>query len=340
MFLPLLVPSSSQYVWSTITPTGTITARRGASAVYYNNAIYVIGGYSGAYLGDVQKFDVTTNTWSSVTTTGTFTGRVWFTATLYNDVIYVIAGQTGSGVRDNAAYKFTIATSTWTTLNPTGTLVARSDNTATLYNDNIYIIGGYGDDVTYQRNDVVKYSITYNSWTTITTNGITLPDLEAHTATLYKDEIYVIGGKVEGGALSSSVHKLTIATSTWTTVAYAGTFTGRWGHSAYRYKDIIYVIAGKNSAGAYLNDINMYDIATSTWTTITATGTLIGRWFGASAYYNNVIYVIAGDGGSYLNDVVTLTNLPTIGIIIIITIIIIIIAVYTIITNTITIRNI
>ena len=190
MILLFLAPSSLQYVISTRSDSGTFTTRKGATGVYYNGAIYVMGGNTGStYYSDVVKFNINTNVWTSVTTSGTaFTARYGHTATLYNDVIYVIGGYNGAQM--NSVYKFTIATSVWASLSSTGFSV-RTAHSATLYNDNIYVIGGYSGSS--YLSDVVKYSITSNSWTTITTNGATFNGKEGHSATLYKDEIYVIG---------------------------------------------------------------------------------------------------------------------------------------------------
>jgi N-acetylneuraminic acid mutarotase len=160
MILLFLAPSSLQYVISTRSDSGTFTTRRAAPGVYYNGAIYVIGGLTGTTkLKDVMKFNINTNAWTSVSTSSTvFTERRSHTATLYNDVIYVIGGIYSSAL--NTVFKFTIATSVWAQLSSTG-FTARYAHTATLHNDNIYVIGGYSGSG--YLSDVAKYSTTSNS---------------------------------------------------------------------------------------------------------------------------------------------------------------------------------
>ena len=159
-----------------------------------------MGGFSGTstYYNDVMKYTTTTNTWNTIIpSSGTYTGRYCHTATLYNDGIYIISGRGSSGTINDLKL-FNITTTIWTTITPTsGSLFSRQSHTATLYNDDIYVIGGY-NPTGEQRNDVVKYSITDNTWTDITSSSGTLLEREGHTATLYNDEIYVIGGKLQG----------------------------------------------------------------------------------------------------------------------------------------------
>ena len=317
---------SVKYALSTTT-YNDFTARSGGTATLYNNAVYFIGGYNngnGNWYTGILKYDISTNVWTNVLSYHVnLKIRFQHATVLYNDALYIISGATGVGEWDSGVYKYTIATNTLTSLAPSGTFTGGWGHTATLYNDDIYIIGGINMG-TRQRNGVVKYSISSNTYSSVTTSGITLPSTEGHTATLYNDEIYVIGGLNDQDYVKNSVSKFNIATSVWTTVTTSGvTFPGRWGHGAYLFNGAIYILGGSYLTtgyyGDFRSDIYMLDIATSKWRSITPTGTWVGRtWFG-SVSYNNVMYVFGGESTSVgvRNDVVTLTYIPQ-GIIVII----------------------
>jgi N-acetylneuraminic acid mutarotase len=303
----------------TVSPyTGTPNLRASHAPVVDNGVMYVIGGdSSGTIQADVKTFNIATTTWSTVTTSGTFTGRYGHSATLYNDGIYVIGGRTfTSNVGLPDVLLFTISTSTWSTITTNGaTFPGRCYHTATLYNDEIYVIAGQNDDSGYQKNDVFKFSISTSTWTSITYTG-TFDKIVGHTATLYNDEIYVIGGNKYGGGFLNYVRKFTIATNVWTTITYSGTFNARYLHTATLYNDVIYVIAGLY-ANTNFNDMYMYDITTSSWTTIVYTGSFTYRGYHTAVYYNDNIYIHGGCYTSasyyYFSDVVVVSNLQSVG---------------------------
>ena len=61
-------------MWRQVTSTGTPpSARSGAKAVVYRDAIFLFGGYTkkdGEYFNDVFKYDIRTSAWTMVHTLG------------------------------------------------------------------------------------------------------------------------------------------------------------------------------------------------------------------------------------------------------------------------------
>ena len=79
----------------------------GASAVYFNNKVYIFGGYNGSYINLVLVYDIATNTVNFVTDGGgtpiTFpSGRFGSTATLdpTTNLIYIFFGYNGAPLND------------------------------------------------------------------------------------------------------------------------------------------------------------------------------------------------------------------------------------------------
>lgn len=74
-------------------PSFTIR-RSSTTAVLFRNCIYVVGGFYGCdYIGDVEKFDILTETWSSVAALNV--ARKNPVCIVYNDQLYAIGGSYG-----------------------------------------------------------------------------------------------------------------------------------------------------------------------------------------------------------------------------------------------------
>jgi N-acetylneuraminic acid mutarotase len=258
-------------------------------------------------------------------------GRVYHTATLSNNIIYIIGGDTKTLMNDVLAYN--IASNSFTTITCIGTLPARRAHTATLYNDFIYVIGGTSinsfNGATY--NDVYQYTISTKTWTSISYSGSFL-GRSAHTATLYNNIIYIIGGYsyTTDGNLNDIV-AYDIITSTFTTITTIGSFTPRQGHSSFLYNNAIYIVCGgfgvSKAALQQLNDIVIYDIASSS---LVSEMTLsIAREKHTAIATDDAIYIIGGTNGYTNLDDVEVVEASGINITIITIIIIIIIIITT-----------
>ena len=78
--------------WSTITTTGSMTARFGLSASVVNGVIYTIGGATGAgaYLNTFEAFEPLTNTWSKPAVNAGFTQREYLSSAVIGTVHAVL----------------------------------------------------------------------------------------------------------------------------------------------------------------------------------------------------------------------------------------------------------
>ena len=241
--------------------------------------------------------------------TGTFLARNDHTATLFGKAIYVLGGACcgGTDVPDTIL-KFDIDTNNWSNVPFTGTYTSRWLPTATLVGGFIYLIGGYRLTAGTFFSDILAFDIVKSKWKTIPYSG-TFISRRGHTATLYNNAIYIVGGS--GPAYLTDISKYDIGSSRRTKVGemYG---TGRWAHQVILDQfllsgPIIYIIGGQ-SASTIFNDVVIYDITTAISTSIILSGQYEARGFLTATSISNIIYIIAGEASStYYNDVKQLT---------------------------------
>jgi N-acetylneuraminic acid mutarotase len=112
--------------------------------------------------------------------------------------------------------------------------------------------------------------------------------VRGHTATLYQDKIYVIGG-YDGTTCFNTTYIYDIANDTWSQGTNLS--TSIYIHTATLYEDKIYVIGGHNGS-ASLDTTYIYDIINDTW----STGANIPQriHYHTATLYQDKIYVIGG----------------------------------------------
>ncbi len=182
--------------WSST--TSLTTARSGHSSVVYNSFLYVIGGTGGSVLNDVQfapiNSDGTIGSWSS--TTSLTTARSYHTSIAYNGYLYVLGGNSGSSYFNDVQFapiNSNGAIGNWVTTDSFQT--GRYLHASVVHNGHLYIIGGSVASSTY-FNDVqfapINSSGAIGPWST-TTSFATARN--GHTAIVYNDYLYVLGGQ-------------------------------------------------------------------------------------------------------------------------------------------------
>lgn len=135
-------------VWSRIIPsslsTGIPTPRHSHSAVVYQNAMYIFGGYDGSYSCNVYKYDFLNNVWTSVNTVGRIPrARYRASCVVYNDTMIIHGGHDGTRHLSDT-HVLDMNTKCWTSLaNVRGTTPFPRDSQVGFLHDNaMYIFGG------------------------------------------------------------------------------------------------------------------------------------------------------------------------------------------------------
>ena len=186
--------------WSTTISFST--TRYHHTSVVHNGYLYVIGGYGGNSLNDVQyapiNSDGTLGTWN--TTTPFTGGRGSHASVVHNGYLYVIGGyenMTDNHLND-VQYAPINADGTvggWSTT--TSFTNVRQGHTSVVHNGHLYVIGGHDQSSgsSVFLNDVQYAPIsadgTVGSWSTTISFATAR---HAHTSVVYNEYLYLIGG--------------------------------------------------------------------------------------------------------------------------------------------------
>lgn len=248
--------------------------------------------------------------------------RTNYSIVAYNGFLYVIGGNNSAGTPQSTVYIAKLGAngepqlwhptnsnkSSWTYwYQDTAMSSARSDLTAVAYNNRMYLIGGRTASAPANTVEIADITPTgqLGSWTASTT----LPyNLYGHSAQVYNDRLYILGGaSTVGGAPLSSVYYNKInangTLNTWVqTSSFAsgrlsggGNFSVVWG--AY-----IYVSGGCSTVNAsgycssVLSDTQVASINTDgsvgNWNTV---GNVFSQRFGQGLFaWRDVIYTVGG----------------------------------------------
>jgi hypothetical protein len=312
--------------WTQLTPTGTPpSARTSQSAIYdpVRDRMVIFGGSDGTVLYDeVWALALAGRpAWTQLTPTGTPPSARSSHSAIYDPVrdrMVVFGGYKNNGYLNDAWALSLAGTPAWTQLAPTGTPPVTRWGHSAIYDPvrgRMVVFGGYvfgGQEV----NDVWALSLADTpAWTQLTPTG-TPPSGRCDHSAIYdpvRDRMVMFGGV---NPFLNDVWALSLAgTPAWTQLTPAGTLVSvRSSHSAIYdpVRDRMVVFAGVyKSSPWYLGDIWSLSLAgTPTWTQLTPTGTPPSARGYHSAIYDpvrNRMVVFGGYGGSYLNDVWTLS---------------------------------
>ena len=257
---------------------------------------YIIGGYNGANVSTVWKYNSISNTWTMLAPLPAATRRA--TAALYNGKIYVAGGITFTNYSD-VLYIYNIATNSWST--GTNMLAARYSGAMGAYNGYLFVTGGFNSGNYYS--DVQVYNIASNTWTF----GTTAPNpiYEAGYQQIGQ-HLYIVGGHNASGSINVS-KRLDMATGTWD-------IGPTWTPSRYNFGlatdgGRLYAMGGQG-AGATGREVNELDLSSwpaSEWTTST-NQLLTSRAGNNGGYYSTTraggeVWTFGGNsGGVYVPD--------------------------------------
>jgi len=152
-------------------------------------SIWIVGGTktagtpavataAGAFAGDLDYYDPTTNTWTTVTSsdwTGTYTPKLAAAVAGYNGKIYVLGGFAEGGANSGTVQIYDIATSAWTTGTALGTNLAAMASTRV--GTKIYMLNGTAAATATTAFASITtlniYDISTNAWSTGTALSVT-----------------------------------------------------------------------------------------------------------------------------------------------------------------------
>lgn len=175
---------------TSLNPSTTSTASAADEALAKKlRSIWMVGGTktagtpavataAGAFAGDLDYYDPTTNTWTTITSaswTGTYTPKLAAAVAGYNGKIYVLGGFAEGGANSGTVQIYDIATSVWTAGTALGTNLAVTAHTRV--GTKIYMLNGTAAATATTAFAAVLtlniYDISNNAWTTGTNVSVT-----------------------------------------------------------------------------------------------------------------------------------------------------------------------
>ncbi|CAG8433759.1 11081_t:CDS:1 [Ambispora gerdemannii] len=117
----------------------------------------------------------------------------------------------------------------------------RNDHTASLWNDDKLVIFGGMDAEDQFCNDIVYLNLKTMTWERPVVQGNIPPGRAKHSATIYQDKLYIVGGTMEEGEVLMGVNCLDLITWTW---EEPFTFVKRHSHFSFVYQGRLFVYGG------------------------------------------------------------------------------------------------
>lgn len=174
-----------------------------------------------------------------------------------------------------------------------------TEHTSVAYKNTMFIFGGNGGLVDNYSNVVLTYPLPYMPGHKITTHD-SLPGApqprSAHTAVVYKNEMYIFGGW-NGYESLNDFYSLNLDTLQWRQINSADAPSKRRMHSAVVHKDKMYIFGGYDESrlAQTFNELYCFDFQTETWKIVPCKGKIpIGRSRAGAAIVGNNMYIVGG----------------------------------------------
>lgn len=293
--------------WVLATSGSAFSAREDHSSLVFDQKMWVMGGYNGAYLNDTW-YSTDGVDWSSTTANASgsvYTPRADHASVVFNNAMWVLGG---SGVSSalNDTWHSTDGV-TWVQAAADGSsssFPSRYYHTALVFNGKMWVLGG-SDASGNPLNDVWS-STDGSTWTQVAANGSTrsFPARYHLTSLVFNNRMWVLGGDDSSGQQRNDVWSSADG-SLWTQAAANGSgssFTPRASHTSLVFDGAMWVLGGIGPGGAL--DDAWYSTNGTRWTQAAIQNSFTSRYKHSSVVFNNAMWVIGGiQNGFYVNDV-------------------------------------
>lgn len=183
--------------WNKLFCSGEIPSiRTDHTAVLYENAIYIFGGYDGKNrFNDLKACRLENYEWKNVNNTGVQPlPRFGHSAVVFNDSMYIFGGWDGHETLDDL-YQYNFTTGFWYELKRTVGLrpSPRYRHSCVVFSGSLFIFGGV-DKSQRRFNDLHEYNIQHKEWTAKRVEGEIPSHRTFHTALVQDNIMFILGG--------------------------------------------------------------------------------------------------------------------------------------------------
>lgn len=192
------------------------------------------------------------------------------------------------------------------TVKPFGTSLGRASHKAVVQEKVMWVVGGYTFNYSnFQM--ILNYNLDTGTWNTVVSSSGPLSRY-GHSLTLYQDDLYMFGGKLEMGSgnVTDELWVFNIPSKSWSqrtpsTPAHGQVYAVE-GHSAHIAEldtgDVVMVVIfGYSSIYSYISNVQEYNIRTNTWLVPETKGATVQGGYGHSSVYDSgskSVYVHGG----------------------------------------------
>lgn len=184
-------------IWTKLFCTGDCPSiRTDHTAVIYDNAIYIFGGYDGkTRFNDLKACKLENYDWSSLPESGLQPlPRFGHTAVVYNHSMYVFGGWDGHETLDDL-YQYSFTTNIWYELRRTIGIKPspRYRHSCVVFNGSLFTFGGV-DKSQKRFSDLHEYNIQHKEWSIKRAAGDIPSQRTFHTALVHENCMFILGG--------------------------------------------------------------------------------------------------------------------------------------------------
>jgi len=182
--------------------------------------------------------------------------KVCHSSVVFKGRLYVYGGHVPDAqnyIRDvkNDFYRYDFVTHRWESVPSKSewTLPLKTEHSAVLYKTSMFIFGGYSGGLGYRDSNLYEYNLLTKHWSKIEPQGEIPRDRSAHTAVVYRDHMYILGGW-DGMDSNKDLYKYSFETREWSRVLQSGNVPPNIrSHAAVVYKDQMIVCGGYGNEG-------------------------------------------------------------------------------------------
>lgn len=268
----LVISVSSQVILEEIPKCGSPPPDVLTSNVaYYENIIYMFGGYNKKFSNELWSYDIIKDRWSNILSGSQIEPSARGSAILVgaNKKIYLYGGETYKGPNGDL-WAYDIASNLWELLNPSGDLpVPRSQPSHAFdMSSIIYLFGGItlaGLDSALYKYYIYRLDLNTLKWTFIPTISPPSPRSGSGLA-YYNKKLYAWGGNVN----DTDLYMLDLSNNIWSLQESTNTPPkSRQRFPIFALKDNLYIFVGDSyDLSGIVKDCYKFEFATMAWSEI------------------------------------------------------------------------
>uniref|UniRef100_A0A3B3DQB2 Attractin-like 1a n=1 Tax=Oryzias melastigma TaxID=30732 RepID=A0A3B3DQB2_ORYME len=187
---------------------------------------------------------------------------------------------------------------------PSAQSLGRASHRALVHSGLMWVVGGYSFNYS-NYHMVLNYNLDSSTWDAVAAGGGTPLNRYGHSLALYKDDIYMFGGKLEAGAynITDEMWVFNIPGRTWSPrklgppPPYAVE-----GHTAHVVEladgeAVMLVFFGYSPIYSYINKVQEYNIRSNSWQVVTTGGAVVQGGYGHTSVYEEASGCVYVHGG-------------------------------------------